>query len=154
MAQSLTTHTNDGRRILRLRNEKNGRLIAEVVVSEAIYRAYYQEHEHASYLAKKASRHECSWQRLEEDEGMPVDARLAASAGGPSPALVSALYDALATLPAYMREALWQLACGETTERALAARWGISKSSVHKRKTRALDTLKQQLIALGYHHSA
>lgn len=153
MNNPCTTHTDDGRRILRLRDEVTNRITAEVIVSDDFYRAYYQAQEHASYLAKKASRHECSWQRLEEDS-MPVDARFVAHPQGLDAALSAALQEALTTLNPDMREALWQLVCGETTERALADRWGISKTTVHKRKTRALDTLRQQLITQGFHHPA
>ena len=36
-------------RVLKLRDEHSRRVVAEVVVSEAVYRAYYQEREQASY---------------------------------------------------------------------------------------------------------
>lgn len=135
----------DGCRVLKLRDEHSRRIIAEVAVTEAVYRAYYQEREHASYLAAKARQHELSWNRLEEESGMPVDAHLAARGAALDEAVRQSLRDALATLAPEMREALWQLVCGETTERALAQRWGISQPAVHRRKQRALRQLREEM---------
>lgn len=138
-------------RVLKLRDEHSRRVVAEVVVSEAVYRAYYQEREHASYLAAKARRHELSWNQLAEECGMPVEVHLAAGAGRLDADLHQALEEALALLTPEMREALWQLVCGETTERALAQRWGISQPAVHRRKQRALQKLRHYLEASDCH---
>ena len=56
----------------------------------------------------------------------------------------------MATLDERMQEALWALACGETTERALAEEWQLSKSTFHDRKVRALKLLRAELAARGY----
>lgn len=56
----------------------------------------------------------------------------------------------MATLDERMREALWALACGETTERALAEEWQLSKLTFHDRKVRALKLLRAELAARGY----
>lgn len=138
-------------RVLKLRDEHSRRVVAEVVVSEAVYRVYYQEREHASYLAAKARRHELSWNQLAEESGMPVEVHLAAGAGTLDADGHQALEEALALLTPEMREALWQLVCGETTERALAQRWGISQPAVHRRKQRALQKLRHYLEASDCH---
>lgn len=138
-------------RVLKLRDEHSRRVVAEVVVSEAVYRAYYQEREHASYLAAKARRHELSWNQLAEESGMPVEVHLASGAGTLDADGHQALEEALALLTPEMREALWQLVCGETTERALAQRWGISQPAVHRRKQRALQKLRHYLEASDCH---
>lgn len=138
-------------RVLKLRDEHSHRVVTEVVVSEAVYRAYYQEREHASYLAAKARRHELSWNQLAEEYGMPVEVHLAADAGTLDADGHQALEEALALLTPEMREALWQLVCGETTERALAQRWGISQPAVHRRKQRALQKLRHYLEASDCH---
>lgn len=64
--------------------------------------------------------------------------------------LYEALHEAMATLDERMQEALWALACGETTERALAEEWQLSKSTFHDRKVRALKLLRAELVARGY----
>ena len=64
--------------------------------------------------------------------------------------LYEALHEAMATLDERMQEALWALACGETTERALAEEWQLSKSTFHDRKVRALKLLRAELAARGY----
>lgn len=138
-------------RVLKLRDEHSRRVVAEVVVSEAVYRAYYQEREHVSYLAAKARRHELSRNQLAEEYGMPVEVHLAAGAGILDADGHQALEEALALLTPEMREALWQLVCGETTERALAQRWGISQPAVHRRKQRALQKLRHYLEASDCH---
>ncbi|MEE0511637.1 MAG: sigma factor-like helix-turn-helix DNA-binding protein [Peptococcaceae bacterium] len=140
-----------GSRVLKLRDEHSHRVLAEVVVSEAVYRAYYQEREHASYLAAKARRHELSWNQLADECGMPVEAHMAQSGHTLDAGQRQALDEALALLSPEMREALWQLVCGETTERALAQRWGISQPAVHRRKQRALQKLRHYLEASGCH---
>ena len=138
-------------RVLKLRDEHSRRVVAEVVVSEAVYRAYYQEREHAGYLAAKARRHELSWNQLAEESGMPVEVHLASGAGTLDADRHQALEEALALLTPEMREALRQLVCGETTERALAQRWGISQPAVHRRKQRALQKLRHYLEASDCH---
>ena len=144
-SMNFLTADNGGCRMLKLRDDCSRRIIAEVAVTEAVYRAYYQEQEHASYLAAKARQHELSWNQLEEERGMPVDAHLAANDDSLDEMMRQSLYDALETLTPEMREALWQLVCGETTERALAKRWGISQPAVHRRKQRALRQLREQM---------
>lgn len=144
-SMNFLTADNGGCRMLKLRDDRSRRIIAEVTVTEAVYRAYYQEQEHASYLTAKARQHELSWNQLEEERGMPVDAHLAANDDSLDEMVRRSLYDALETLTSEMREALWQLVCGETTERALAKRWGISQPAVHRRKQRALRQLREQM---------
>lgn len=144
-SMNFLTANNGGCRMLKLRDDRSRRIIAEVAVTEAVYRAYYQEQEHASYLAAKARQHELSWNQLEEERGMPVDAHLAANDDSLDEMVRRSLYDALETLTPEMREALWQLVCGETTERDLAKRWGISQPAVHRRKQRALRQLREQM---------
>lgn len=119
----------------------------EIAVSEAVYRAYWQEREREKYLARKALEQELSWQAL-EDAGMPVEVHTtmnAEEAGRYAP-----LYEAMAMLDAQMQEALWALACGETSERKLARELGMSKTTFHDAKMRALKALRAQLETVGY----
>ena len=57
----------------------------------------------------------------------------------------SRLMTALAALPPDQEEHLWRLVLGEMTERGLAAELGLSPATVHKRKKRALATLRSLL---------
>lgn len=118
----------------------------EIAVSEAVYRAYWQQREHEKYLQKRAAARELSWQGLEEI-GMPVEAHVAERAEDEE--RYAALHEAMATLEPEMQEALWALVCGETTEQALACAWGISQPAVYKRKTKALKALRALLEGGG-----
>lgn len=121
-----------------------------VPVSEEIYRAYYRCYERERYLRRCALEREVSREKCEA-LGIQVDSHLAAP---PDDVIAArsrrrALYAALAELAPQMQEALWQLVLGETTERALAAAWGVSKTTVHKRKTAALAQLRRRLQQAG-----
>ncbi len=114
-----------------------------ITVSETVYRAYYQHREHARYLHQQSMRHELSWQRL-EDAGMPVDYHLRQEVS-PFEPKYAALYEALKLLSPEEEEMLWQLVMGEATERDLALRQGVSKTTIHKRKCKVLKILRESM---------
>lgn len=119
-----------------------------VPVTEAVYRAYYQERERERYLNKRARGRELSAQAL-EDKGYPLDAHAKPKPSAEEAHIKEAegrdLDQALALLTPESRERLWALVLGETTERAMAKSLGISPATVHRRKVRALATLRQAL---------
>ena len=133
--------------------DEEGRVVQMVPVSEAVYRAWWQEEEHARYLERRARKREVSVQALAEaeegdalaflegDEGW-LDSICAAEDLAP---LSEVLAAALAEEPEEMREALWQLALGETTQQELAHRWGVTKSAVSHRIRRAHARLRRRL---------
>lgn len=118
-----------------------------VPVSEAVYRAYWQSYERERYLEKRDAERSYAFSQLEA-YGVPADSYLGDGRSAADEALeraqIAALYEALATLP---EGGDWLLAlyAGETTERALARRWGISPGAAHKRKLRALKELRRHL---------
>lgn len=114
-----------------------------VPVSEEVYRAWWQETEHARYLEQEARRSEESFQR----EGDVPDEDFLALRLGPAAERpdYSALYAALADEPPELVEALWQLACGEATQEEIAQRWGIAQQNVSKSIRRAHRRLQKKL---------
>lgn len=95
-----------------------------VEVSEAVYKAYWQASERERYQNRLAADRTWTMSDLQA-AGVPLDA--------------------LAALPPDQEEHLWRLVLGETTERGLAAELGLSPATVHKRKKRALATLRSLL---------
>lgn len=117
-----------------------------IPVTEQVYRAYYRHYEHERYLNKCALAREVSREKCLA-AGMEVDGHLAAS---PADIIEERdqrrrLYAALDRLEPDLREAVWALVLGQTTERDLARRWGVSKTTVHKRKQAALAQLRRDL---------
>ena len=117
-----------------------------IAVSDEVYKAYYQCHERARYLPNCAMTHEASLERL-QDAGMMVESHLM-SVPQEDDSRLSALRQALSELDEDTREMIWQLVLGETTERALAERLGVSKTTLHRRKERALSSLRARILAL------
>lgn len=112
-----------------------------IPVSDEIYKAYYQHREHARYQHKRAMQHEASIQRLEES-GVNLETHLA----NPTPPIDhTTLYQALAQLDPQTQEIVWALALEETTERALAQKLGLSKTTLHRKKQKALAQLRTYL---------
>lgn len=114
-----------------------------VAVTEEVYRAYYKSYEHARYLHRQSMRHELSWERLEA-AGVPVEHHIKEQTDAESEVCV-AVHQAMSSLDEEMQEALWRLVLGEVTERTLAEEWGVSKTTVHKRKQKALNYLRESL---------
>ena len=115
-----------------------------VPVSEEVYRAWWQETEHARYLEQEARSREESFQR----EGAVPDEDFLALRLGPTAERpdYSALYAALADEPPELVEALWQLACGEATHRELAEEFGIPRQTMTWRIERAHARLRKKLL--------
>lgn len=124
-----------------------------VPVSDAVYQAYWQDYEHARY--QEQVHHRKTYRLTELDAaGVPQDSYLTDPCAADTVLIRQldrrALYAALATLP---EQGDWLLAlyAGETTERALAERWGISPAAAHKRKKKALSYLKAHLTRPNIH---
>ena len=131
------------------------RPLVRAMVEREVFAGYHKARNHDRYLAKKARARECSYD-AKESQGISAMAyldHLTARHAQEAPVeegLYEALHEAMATLDERMQEALWALACGETTERALAEEWQLSKSTFHDRKVRALKLLRAELAARGY----
>lgn len=121
-----------------------------VAVSEEVYRAWWQETEHACYLERQAQAREISWQSR-EDISDEDTLSLFCSRSPPAPddpgadALKQALLAALAEEPPDLVEVLWQLACDSITFDEIAADWHVSRQAVIKRVQRAHKRLRNKL---------
>ncbi len=112
-----------------------------------MYRAYWQEVEHARWLEKQARSHEISWQGVPD---MPDEDTLSFHAAHEPPAPESAaqsaaLQEALATEPPELVEALWALANGEKTQQEIAEEWGTTQPAVQQRLSNLRSRLKKKL---------
>lgn len=142
-------------RLLTVYDDDSNRPLVQAVVSEEVFRAYHRLTNHGRYVQKKARCHEWSYDAYDATD-LACDSYLDyLTAGRQAPpdeaeGLRQALAAALLLLEPEMREALWQLVLGETTERELAARWGVSKTVVHRRKGYALRALRESLVQQGY----
>lgn len=136
-------------------DDDTDRPLVRAMVEREVFAGYHKARHHDRYLAKKARARECSYD-AKESQGISGAAyldHLTARHAQEAPVeegLYEALHEAMATLDERMQEALWALACGETTERALAEEWQLSKSTFHDRKVRALKLLRAELAARGY----
>ena len=136
-------------------DDDTDRPLVRAMVEREVFAGYHKARNHDRYLAKKARARECSYD-AKESQGISGAAyldHLTAQHAQEAPVeegLYEALHEAMATLDERMQEALWALACGETTERALAEEWQLSKSTFHDRKVRALKLLRAELAARGY----
>lgn len=137
---------------LPLYDEDTRRVRERVPVSEPVYRAYWQETEHARYLDRQAKRRELSWQaQAEVTDEASLDYLCAQRLATPETAegqatLHEAMADALAVEDAALVEALWQLALGETTQQAVAERWGVTPGAVSRRVKRAHARLRARIM--------
>lgn len=116
-----------------------------------MYRAYWQEVEHARWLEKQARSREISWQGVPD---MPDEDTLSFHAAheppDPESAVQSAaLQEALAAEPPELVEALWALANGEKTQDEIAEEWGTTRQNVQIRIRRLRERLKKKLKNFG-----
>ncbi len=121
-----------------------------VAVSDDIYRAYWQERERERYQLRVARKR--TWSESDLDAyGVPADSWQEGAPSAEDSVLDAekrrALYDALATLSNAEREFIWRLVLGESTERALAAELGLSRSAIHKRRKKILEKLQETLVS-------
>lgn len=138
-------------------DDDTDRPLVRAMVAPEVFREYHRARNHDRYVMRKARLRERSYDAREQ-QGISESAYLdhltarqslevfAADEG----ARYAALHEAMATLEPEMQEALWALACGETTEQALASEWAVSQSTVCRRKQKALRTLRAWLEAHGY----
>lgn len=116
-----------------------------------MYRAYWQEVEHARWLEKQARSREISWQGVPD---MPDEDTLSFHAAQKPPdpesaAQSAALQEALAAEPPELVEALWALANGEKTQDEIAEEWGTTRQNVQIRIRRLRERLKKKLKNFG-----
>lgn len=117
-----------------------------IPVTEAIYRAYHQENEHAKYVDRQARAHEVSYQAFVTPECAAEDF-LDRASGGSAPEIVRAalrerLDQALTLLDPDVQELVWQLACKEKTMPQLADEWNVGLGTIHRRYHKACERLR------------
>ena len=137
--------------VLPIYDEERHRVTGYCEVSEEVYRAYWQEVEHARWLEKQARSREISWQGVPD---MPDEDTLSFHAAQKPPDLESAaqsaaLRRALAAEPPELVEALWALANGEKTQDEIAEEWGTTRQNVQIRIRRLRERLKKKLKNFG-----
>lgn len=133
--------------VLPIYDEERHRVTGYCEVTEEVYRAYWQEVEHARWLEKQARSREISWQGVPD---MPDEDTLSFHAAQKPPdpesaARSAALQEALATEPPELVEALWALANGEKTQREIAKEWGTTQPAVQQRLSNLRSRLKKKL---------
>ena len=129
--------------VLPIYDEERHRVTGYCEVTEEVYRAYWQEVEHARWLEKQARSHEISWQGVPD---MPDEDTLSFHAAQKPPDLESAaLQEALAAEPPELVEALWALANGEKTQREIAEEWGVPRRTVSWKINQALERLREKI---------
>lgn len=137
--------------VLPIYDEERQRVTGYCEVTEDVYRAYWQEVEHARWLEKQARSREISWQGVPD---MPDEDTLSFHAAQKPPdpesaAQSAALQEALATEPPELVEALWALANGEKTQDEIAEEWGTTRQNVQIRIRRLRERLKKKLKNFG-----
>ena len=133
--------------VLPIYDEERHRVTGYCEVTEEVYRAYWQEVEHARWLEKQARSHEISWQGVPD---MPDEDTLSFHAAQKPPdpesaAQSAALREALADEPPELVEALWALANGEKTQREIAEEWGVPRRTVSWKINQALERLREKI---------
>ena len=133
--------------VLPIYDEERHRVTGYCEVTEDVYRAYWQEVEHARWLEKQARSHEISWQGVPD---MPDEDTLSFHAAQKPPdpesaAQSAALQEALAAEPPELVEALWALANGEKTQREIAKEWGVPRRTVSWKINQALERLREKI---------
>lgn len=133
--------------VLPIYDEERHRVTGYCEVTEEVYRAYWQEVEHARWLEKQARSREISWQGV---SGTPDEDTLSFHAAQKPPdpesaAQSAALQEALAAEPPELVEALWALANGEKTQREIAEEWGVPRRTVSWKINQALERLREKI---------
>lgn len=133
--------------VLPIYDEERHRVTGYCEVTEEVYRAYWQEVEHARWLEKQARSREISWQGVPD---MPDEDTLSFHAAQKPPdpesaAQSAALREALAAEPPELVEALWALANGEKSQREIAKEWGVSQPTVSRRLEKLCENLRMKL---------
>ena len=133
--------------VLPIYDEERQRVTGYCEVTEEVYRAYWQEVEHARWLEKQARSREISWQGVPD---MPDEDTLSFHAAQKPPdpesaAQSAALREALAAEPPELVEALRALANGEKTQQEIAEEWGTTQPAVQQRLSNLRSRLKKKL---------
>lgn len=118
-----------------------------IPVTQAVYKAYYQEYEHERYLKKKSVAHEHSLEQLVE-AGVSIDFYCSDSQTPVEDQLVTAeqdrhLHECLSMLSVEEQVIIIGVFFCDQSAKQLAGRLGISVSAVNYRKQKALQKLKK-----------
>lgn len=118
-------------------------------ITEEVYRAYYQQKEHETYLDKLSQKHDISFEECEE-KGIQVDYLLSYTQESIEDKLIKAemlakLTEAIEKLSKQERLLIYELFFKGKSERQLARQLGVYQYAVHKRKLRILEKLKKLL---------
>lgn len=121
-----------------------------IPVTQAVYRAYYQEYEHERYLKKKSAAHEHSLEALVET-GVSIDFYCVTSQSPVEDTLVAIeqahqLRECLSLLSPEEQVILAGIFYYEQSAKQLAVQLGVSASAVGYRKQKALQKLKELLV--------
>lgn len=122
-----------------------------IPVDEATYKTYYQAYEKERYQNHCYLAHTLSLEKLEES-GLPLEDHLLKKTKSTEALLEErdlkqALEAALNTLSEEERARFLALAYGEATERELALRYKMSKSSIHREKVRIAKKFRDYLAS-------
>ena len=120
-----------------------------IPVTQAVYKAYYQEYEHERYLRGKAAKHEYSLEQLVET-GVSIDFYCASSQSPVEDTLLATeqvrqLRECLSKLSPEEQGILVGIFFYEQSAKELAGRLDVSASAVGYRKQKALQKMKQLL---------
>ncbi|WP_094551581.1 sigma factor-like helix-turn-helix DNA-binding protein [Petroclostridium xylanilyticum] len=120
-----------------------------IVVTEEVYKAYYQLKERERYLDKLAAIHDISLEACEE-KGIQVDYLVPRAEESIEDIIIKRemlkkLMLAMKMISEEERLLIHELFFNRKTETALARELGISQSNINRRKTRILSKLKKIL---------
>lgn len=120
-----------------------------IPITQAVYKAYYQEYEHERYLKKKSAAHEHSLEQLVE-AGVSIDFYCIDSQSPVEDTLLATeqarqLHACLSQLSSEEQAILVGIFFYDQSAKQLGRQLGISASAVGYRKQKALQTLKRLL---------
>lgn len=126
-----------------------------VIVTEEVYRAYYQQKEREAYLDKLSKKHDMSFEECEE-KGIQVDYLLTLEQSIEDRLIeeedklikvemLAKLTEAMEKLSGQELSMINELFFKGKSERQLARQLGVYQYAVHKRKVRILEKLKNLL---------
>ena len=120
-----------------------------IPVTQAVYKAYYQEYEHERYLKKKSAAHEYSLEQMVE-AGVSIDFYCICSQSPVEDTLLATeqmrqLRECLSKLSPEEQTILTGVFFFDRSAKQLAGQLGISASAVGYRKQKALQKMKRLL---------
>lgn len=120
----------------------------QIAVSHDIYKAYYKEYDHESYLDKRSRKREISFDLLQE-QGCAIKYTAMSNHSLEDWMMeqerIVHLYEALGQLDAEERWLVEKLYFNEYPEKRVAFILGVSRQAVNKRKQKILQKLRDIL---------